>query len=150
MRDLGWARGQFPEEIPDGICGFTMTSSAGEMCWERGMYGLIKLKTMQEDLASMGHSLSNDDMYAIALSLWPPSYNSYISAMSAMLSVLGTTISADALITTITDKYDHQLLNLKGSKKKTMLPPTCMKVLLEMLSSHQVDKLIKIYARVQG
>jgi hypothetical protein len=37
--------------------------------------------------------------------------------MSAMSSVLGTTISADALMTTITDEYDCQLVNLEGGKK---------------------------------
>jgi hypothetical protein len=61
---------------------------------------------MQEDLASMGHPLSNDDMYAITLDLLLPSYDSYIFTVSTTSSVLGTTISADALMTTITDEYD--------------------------------------------
>jgi hypothetical protein len=65
----------------------------------------------------MGHPPSNDDMYAIALSSLPPSYDSYISAVSATSSVLGTTISTDALMTTIADEYDRQLLNSKGGKK---------------------------------
>jgi hypothetical protein len=65
----------------------------------------------------MGHPPDDDDMYFIALGLLLPSYNSYISAVSAMSSILGTTISTNALMTTITNKYDHQLLNLKGGKK---------------------------------
>jgi hypothetical protein len=65
----------------------------------------------------MGHPLSDNDMYAITLGLLPPSYNSYISAVSTTSSVLGTTISADAFMTTITNKYDCRLLNLKGGKK---------------------------------
>ena len=73
---------------------------------------------MREDLASRGHPPSDDDMYAIALGSLPPSYDSYISAVSATSSVLGTTISADSLMTTITDEYDHRLLNLKGAKKE--------------------------------
>ena len=50
---------------------------------------------MQEDLASMGQPSSNDEMYAIVLGSLPPSYNSYISAVSTTSSVLGTTLSAD-------------------------------------------------------
>ena len=73
---------------------------------------------MQEDLASMGHPLSDNDMYVIALGSLPPSYDSYISAVSATSSVLGTTISTDSLMTTITNKYDRRLLNSKGSKKE--------------------------------
>jgi hypothetical protein len=65
----------------------------------------------------MGHPPSDNDMYAIALGSLPPSHDSYISAVSAMSSVLGTTISADALMTTITDKYNCRLLNSKGGKK---------------------------------
>ena len=78
----------------------------------------MKLQTMREDLASMGHPLSNNDMYAITLGSLPPSYDSYISAMSTTSSVLGTTISADSLMTTITNEYDRQLLNSKGGKKE--------------------------------
>ena len=65
----------------------------------------------------MGHPPSDDDMYAIALGSLPPSYDSYISAMSATSSVLGTTISANTLMTTITDEYDRRLLNMKSGKK---------------------------------
>ena len=73
---------------------------------------------MQEDLASMGHPPSNDDMYAIALGSLPPSYDSYISAVSTTSSVLCTTISANSLMTTIMDEYDHRPLNSKGAKKE--------------------------------
>ena len=90
-----------------------------EKCVEKGdvRAHFSKLRTMREDLASMGHPPSDDDMYAIALGSLPPSYDSYISAVSATSSVLGTTISADALMTTITDEYDRRLLNSKGGKK---------------------------------
>ena len=53
----------------------------------------------------MGQPLSDDEMYAIILGSLPPSYNSYISAVSATSSVLGTMLSADDLMLTITDKY---------------------------------------------
>jgi hypothetical protein len=65
----------------------------------------------------MGYPPSDDDMYAITLGSLPPSYDSYISAMSTTSSVLGTTISANALMTTITNEYDRRLLNSKGGKK---------------------------------
>ena len=58
-----------------------------EKCVEKGdiWAHFSKLWTMREDLASISHSLSDDDMYAITLGSLPPSYNSYISAMSATL-----------------------------------------------------------------
>src|SRR6202522_3225275 len=91
-----------------------------EKCVEKGdvRAHFSKLRTMREDLASMGHPPSDDDMYAIALGSLPPSYDSYISAVSATSSVLGTTITADALMTTITDEYDRRLLNSKSGKKE--------------------------------
>jgi gag-polypeptide of LTR copia-type len=90
-----------------------------EKCVEKGdiCTHFLNLRTMRENLASMGHPPSDDDMYAIALGSLPPSYNSYISAVSTTSSVLGTIISADALMTTITDEYDCRLLNSKGGKK---------------------------------
>src|ERR1700678_2381120 len=91
-----------------------------EKCVEKGdvRAHLSKLRTMREDSASMGHPPSDDARYAIALGSLPPSYDSYISAVSATSSVLGTSISADALMTTITDEYDRRLLNSKGGKKE--------------------------------
>src|ERR1700678_1094444 len=91
-----------------------------EKCVEKGdvRAHFSKLQTMREDLASMGHPPSDDDMYAIALGSLPPSYDSYISAVSTTSSVLGTTITADALMTTITDEYDRRLLNSKSGKKE--------------------------------
>ena len=90
-----------------------------EKCVEKGdvRVHFSKLQTMREDLASMGHPLSDNDMYAITLGSLPPSYDSYISAVSATSSVLGNTISADTLMTTITDEYDRRLLNMKSGKK---------------------------------
>jgi hypothetical protein len=65
----------------------------------------------------MGHTPSDDDMYAIILGSLPPSYDSYISAISATSRIIGTFISADALMATVTDEYEHRLLNAKGGKK---------------------------------
>ena len=90
-----------------------------EKCVEKGdvRAHLSKLCTMQEDLASMGHPPNDDEMYAIVLGSLPPSYEIYISAVITMSSVLGKTLTADALMLTITEEYEHRLLNAKGTKK---------------------------------
>ena len=60
------------------------------------------LRTMQEDLAAMGQKLEDSDFYAIIMGSLPGSYDPYISAVNATLSVLGTTLSANDLILTVT------------------------------------------------
>jgi hypothetical protein len=61
-------------------------------CAEKGDIRLHfdTLRLMREDLASMGHSPSEDDFYAIVIGSLPPSYDPYISALNATSSVLGT------------------------------------------------------------
>ena len=61
---------------------------------------------MREDLAAMGHSPTDDDFYVIVLGSLPSSYDPFISALNATSSVLGTFLSPDDLMQTITDKYD--------------------------------------------
>jgi hypothetical protein len=73
---------------------------------------------MREDLASMGELLSETDFYAIIMGSLPVSYYSYISALNATSSVLGTTLSADDLMLTLTDEYEHCTLKSKGGKKE--------------------------------
>ena len=70
-----------------------------EKCVEKGdvQAHLSKLRTMREDLASMGHPPNDEEMYAIVLGSLPPSYKIYISAVIATSSVLGKTLTADAL-----------------------------------------------------
>ena len=82
-------------------------SSAGEVRQERGCTGsLFETLNHVRGLSLYGPPPSDNDMYAIVLGSLPYSYDSYISVMSATSSVLDTTISADSLMTTITDKYD--------------------------------------------
>jgi hypothetical protein len=64
------------------------------------------LRTMREDLAAMGHAPSDDDFYAIVIRSLPPSYDPFISALNATSSVLGTFLTPDDLMQTITDEYD--------------------------------------------
>jgi len=68
---------------------------------------LATLRTMREDLAAMGHAPTDDDFYAIIIRSLPLSYDAYISALNATSSVLGTYLSPDDLMHTITDKHDR-------------------------------------------
>ena len=68
---------------------------------------LATLRTMREDLAAMGHAPTDDDFYAIIIRSLPPSYDAYISALNATSSVLGTYLSPDDLMHTITDEHDR-------------------------------------------
>jgi len=76
-----------------------------------------KMSQMVEDLASLGHPVNEDDLYAIILASLPPSFEGYISAMSATSSVLGTTLSSNDLFKSITDEYDRRQIG-KATKKE--------------------------------
>jgi len=71
---------------------------------------LSKLRLMREDLAAMGHAPGDDELYAIILGSLPYSFEPFISALNATLSVLGTILSPDDLMQAFTDEYDHQNL----------------------------------------
>ena len=75
------------------------------------------LRTMREDLAAMGQKLEDTDFYAIVMGSLPTSYDPYISAVNATSSVLGTTLSADDLILTVTEEYERRTLKAKSGKK---------------------------------
>jgi hypothetical protein len=89
-----------------------------ERCDERGdiRTHFTRLRTMREDLAAMGQQPTEDDFYAIILGSLPSSFDPYISAVSATSSVLGTTLSADELMLTVTDEYERRLLRKNGTK----------------------------------
>ncbi|THG96714.1 hypothetical protein EW026_g5162 [Hermanssonia centrifuga] len=77
-----------------------------------------KLRTMRENLAAMGHPPSNDNFYAIILGSLPSSYKPYISAVTATSSVLGTTLSPNDLMLTLTEEYERRTLRAKGTQKE--------------------------------
>ena len=90
-------------------------------CAEKGniVDHFATLRTMREDLASMGESLTENDFYAIimgSLSL-PSSYDPYLSALNATSSVLGTHLSAEDLMLSITEEYECRALKSKSGKK---------------------------------
>ena len=76
-----------------------------------------KLRTMQEDLATMGHTPDSDDFYVIILELLPSSFEPFISTLNATSSVLGTVLSPDELMQAFADEYDRRSLG-KTSKKE--------------------------------
>src|SRR5271155_5971429 len=90
-----------------------------QKCLEKGdvVAHFATLRPMREDRAAMGHPPSEDDFYAIIMGSLPPSFDPYISAVSATSSVLGTTLSADDLMLTITEEYECQILKAKNGKK---------------------------------
>jgi len=67
---------------------------------------LSTLRTMREDLASMGETLTDNDYYAIIMGSLPTSYDTYLSALNATSSVLGKQLSPDDLMLTITEEYE--------------------------------------------
>jgi hypothetical protein len=75
------------------------------------------LRTMREDLASMGESLTENDFYSIIMGSLPPSYDPYLSALNATSSVLGTHLSAEDLMLSITEEYERRALKSKNGKK---------------------------------
>jgi hypothetical protein len=78
------------------------------------------LRTMREDLAAMGHAPSDDDFYAIVIGSLPPSYDPFISALNATSSVLGTFLTPDDLMQTITDEYDRRTLGKTIKKEENV------------------------------
>ena len=90
-----------------------------QKCLEKGdiVAHFAVLRTMREDLCAMGHPPNEDDFYAIILGSLPPSFEPYISAVNATSSVLGSTLSADDLMLTITEEYERRVLRSKSGKK---------------------------------
>ena len=87
-----------------------------QRCPEKGdvIAHFAMLRTMREDLASMGQPLAKNNFYAIILGSLPASSDSFISAVNATSNVLGTTLSPDDLMLTITEEYERQNLKSKG------------------------------------
>ena len=78
------------------------------------------LRTMREDLSSMGHPPSEDDFYAIVIGSLPPVYDPFISALNATSSVLGTFLTPDDLMQTISNEYDRRNLGRTSKKEENV------------------------------
>ena len=62
--------------------------------------------------------LTENDFYAIIMGSLPSSYNPYLSVLNTTSSVLGTQLSADDLMLSITEEYKLHTLKSKGNKKE--------------------------------
>ena len=91
-----------------------------EKCNEQGdvRAHLVKLQVMQEDLASMGGSISDEDFTSIILGSILQLYDTYIAAITATSSLLNQTLSSTNLIDAIRDEADRRTIkNLKPKKE---------------------------------
>jgi hypothetical protein len=93
-----------------------------QRCAEKGdvRSHFATLRTMREDLASMGHPPTEDDFYAIVIGSLPPIYDPFISALNATSSVLGTFLTPDDLMQTISDEFDRRNLGRTAKKEENV------------------------------
>ena len=64
------------------------------------------LCNMHEELTALSESIPDRDFAAIILSSLPKSYDTYLSTITATLSVLGKEVDPDALILSVIDEYN--------------------------------------------
>jgi hypothetical protein len=100
MVDLRW-------RLQDKICG------KGNDVWTH----FDTMHTMCEDLAAMGTRISNEDFTVMILGLLPTLYDTYLSAITATVSVINTALDPEALIVSIIDEYDWRTVKLNKNKK---------------------------------
>ena len=72
---------------------------------------------MSEDLAAMGHPLSDDEYYAIILGSLPPIYEPFISALNATATMMRMILASDNLMQAFSDRFEWRSLT-KGVKKE--------------------------------
>ena len=68
----------------------------------------------------MGHPPTEDDFYAIVIGSLPPLYDPFISALNATSSVLGTFLTPDNLMQTISDEYDRRNLGRTSKREENV------------------------------
>ena len=74
------------------------------------------MHTMCEDLAALGDDLNDEDFSTMLLGSLPQSYNSYLSAVTAALSVLGAKLTLSVLMLLIIDKFNCHTIKTCQSK----------------------------------
>ena len=75
------------------------------------------MRTMREDLAAIGGSISDEDFTAMILGSLPASYDAYLSAITATVSVTNTALDPEALMVSIIDEYDRRTVKSNKNKK---------------------------------
>src|SRR5271155_701686 len=76
------------------------------------------MRTMQEDLAALGDDISDSDFTAMLLGSLPKSYDTYLSAITATISVLEKDLNPNALVLSVNDEFDRHAVKTKYSKDK--------------------------------
>ena len=76
------------------------------------------MRTMWEDLAALGEVLTDNDFSAMLIGSLPRSYNNYLSAITATLSVLKKELDPDALMLSILDEFDRRTVTSRQTKDK--------------------------------
>jgi len=76
------------------------------------------MRTMREDLAALGDSISNSDFTAMLHGSLPKAYDSYLSAVTATISVLQKELDAEALMLSVIDEFDRRTVKTRQSKDK--------------------------------
>jgi hypothetical protein len=77
---------------------------------------LSLLQTMREDLSAMGASPSDDDFTAIILGSLPPSYDPFLSAITAATSITAHKLTPEELIHSTNQEADRR--SIKAGKTK--------------------------------
>ena len=77
---------------------------------------LEKLQTLRTDLIGMGADPGDENFTAIILGSLPPSYDPYLSAITATSTILGKTLSPDDLIRGLNEEADRRSLKNKSKK----------------------------------
>ena len=93
-----------------------------EKCSEHGdiCAHLDKLQTMCEDPASMGGSIADEYFTSIILGSIPPSYNTYIAAITAKSTLLNQVLTLTNLIDAISDEVDRRAIKNPNPKRMNM------------------------------
>lgn len=76
------------------------------------------LRNTREELASLGEAIPDRDFAAIILGSLPKSYDAYLSAITATLSVLQKELDPDALVLSVIDEYDRRNVKTRQAKDK--------------------------------
>ena len=74
---------------------------------------------MQEELASLGTILSEQDFSAIILGSLSKSYNQFLSAVTATASILKKDLDPEDFIQTVIDEYDCRTAWQGTTKERT-------------------------------
>ena len=70
-----------------------------------------------EDLAAIGGSISDEDFTAMILGSPPVLYDTYLSTITATVSVTNTAVDQEALMVSIIDEYDWRTVKSNKNKK---------------------------------